>query len=295
MKTRYRILGSVVLIMAVLAVTAAVAYAKYRLIEQKASGPKPPEMPVAVRLKVSAAHKYRQQTTVIGTVLAPQSIMLSNEVAGTVKTIGFKPGSPVEAGQILVELDTSVEQAELLSAQARVRLTKSTLARMRRAATTDAVTAAEVEEAEAQFDQANASVEQLKAVIDRKTLRAPFRANIGLCNTHVGQFLPSGFQIATLQSIDDFLHIDFMIPQTAADWVKVGDPVKLVDGTLSFPATIVALDARADRLSRNLMARARLSPVPQQLVPGDSVRVVVEFGPELESTVVPLKRFAVHP
>ncbi len=150
-------------------------------------------------------------------------------LAGTVRHIGFEPGALVKAGQVLIELDTSVEQAELLASQARVRLTQSTLNRMLKAASTDAVTAAEVEEAQAQFDQASAQVEQLKAVIARKTLKAPFDARVGLSNTHLGQFLPSGFQIATLQSVDDFVHVDFMIPQHAADSVRVNDQVKLID------------------------------------------------------------------
>ncbi len=213
--------------------------------------------------------------------------MISNEIAGTVRKVGFNSGDLVEEGQVLIEFDTSVEQAELLSAQARVRLSKSTLSRMRRAATSDAVTAAEVEEAEAQFDQASAAVEQLKAVIARKTIRAPFRGRVGLRNTHEGQFLSSGFQIATLQSVDEFIHIDFMIPQHAADWVAVGNQVSLIDALGTYPAKVIALDDKADKQSRNRMGRAELSPIPPQLVPGDSVRVVIEYGPEVTTSAVP--------
>ena len=287
MRIRDQIAGSLVLITAVVGVGGALAYAKYTQIQKAMATPPPPEMPVSVRVSPVTQVTFRQQTTVIGTVLALRSVMLSNEVAGTIRKVGFESGDLVEEGQVLIEFDTSVEQAELLSAEARVRLSKSTLSRMRRAATSDAATAAEVEEAQAQFDQASALVAQLKAVIARKTIRAPFRGRVGLRNTHEGQFLASGFQIATLQSAEDKIHVDFMIPQHAADWIAVGNSVSLSDATGTYPAKVIALDDKADKLSRNRMGRAELSPIPPQLVPGDSVRVVIEYGQELTTTAVP--------
>ncbi len=287
MRIREQIAGSLVLVIAVVSVGGALAYAKYTQIQQAIHAPKPPEMPIAVRASAVSQVTFRQQTTVIGTVLAKRSIMISNEVAGTVQKVGFESGDLVDEGQVLIQFDTSVEQAELLSAQARVRLSQSTLSRMRRAIASDAVTAAEVEEAQAVFDQATAAVAQLKAVIARKTILAPFRGRVGLRNTHEGQFLASGFQIATLQSVDDFIHVDFMIPQHAADWVAVGNQVSLIDSVGTFNAKVIALDDKADKQSRNRMARAELSPVPPQLVPGDSVRVVIEYGPEITSAAVP--------
>lgn len=287
MNTPARWVGSLVLVLCVLALGFGLAFMKYREIQRAMAMPPPPEMPVAVKIRPVSSVSYRQQTTIIGTVLAPQSIMLSNEVAGTVSRVGFQSGDVVAQDQVLIELDASVEKAELFAAQARARLAQSSLTRMRQAAVSDAVTATEVEEAQAQFDQAAAAVAQLQAVIARKTLRAPFPAKIGLNNTHLGQFLPSGYQIASLQSIEDFVYVDFMVPQSAADAVRVGDQINLVDAQITYPADIVALDARADRISRNLMARARLSPVPPALVPGDSIRVVLEYGPRLETFAVP--------
>lgn len=289
MSTPVRWAGSILLVVCVLAVGGALALTKYREIQAAMATPPPPEMPIAVSIRSVTEMAYRQQTSMIGTVIAPQSIMLSNEVAGTVTQVGFQSGDLVTQGQVLIQLDTSVEQAEVAAAAARVRLARSTLARMRQAAVSDAVTAAEVEQAEAQFDEAAATVAQLQAVIEKKTLRAPFPGKIGLSNTHIGQFLPSGFQIATLQSSENFVHVDFMVPQTAADSVTVGDHIALADGAAQYTAHIMAMDARADRQSRNLMARAKLSPVPPSLVPGDSVRVILEYGPELQTLAIPLE------
>ncbi len=133
MRIRDQIAGSLVLVTAVLGVGGALAYAKYVQILQATSAPPPPEMPLAVRASRVSQVTFRQQTTVIGTVLAKRSIMISNEVAGTVRKVGFDSGDLVEEGQVLIQLDTSVEQAELQAAEARVRLSKSMLARMRKA------------------------------------------------------------------------------------------------------------------------------------------------------------------
>lgn len=281
--------GSVTLVLCVVAVGVWLGMAKYLEIRAAMSAPPPPEMPVSVILSPVSEVTYRRQTSMIGTVLAPQSIMLSNEIAGTVSKIGFEPGDVVKENQILIELDTSVERAELQSAQARVRLAKSISGRMQQAIKSEAVTPAELEESQAMLDQAMASVAQLEAVIARKTLRAPFRGKIGLSNTHRGQFLPSGFQIASLQSLDDFVLVDFMLPKAAAEFIKTGDQIQLANADSTFPATITAVDSRADRTSRNLMARAKLAPVPSSLLPGDSVRVLVEYGPTIQTPAVPLE------
>jgi len=228
-------------------------------------------------------------TTVIGTVLALQSIMLSNEIAGTVARINFESGETVGENKKLVELDTSVERAQLKSATAKLKMAKSTLTRTKQAATNRAVSELEVEEADMAFTQAEAEISQLEAVIAKKTLVAPFAASIGLSNTHVGQFLPSGSQIVMLQSVDDFINVDFMIPQSAADFVQLENEVKLIDDSATYIATISAIDAQADRSTRNLMVRAKLKPVPPQMLPGDSVRVLVEYGPLLNTAAVPVK------
>jgi membrane fusion protein (multidrug efflux system) len=226
---------------------------------------------------------------VIGTVLAPQSIVLSNEIPGTVSKLSFQSGDEVTLNQKLVELDASVERARLKSAEARVKIAESTLTRTRQAAMNRAVSELEVEEAEAAYTQAAAEIVELEATIAKKTLVAPFPARIGLSNTHVGQFLTSGSQIVTLQSLEGHINVDFMVPQSAANFVEVGNQVKLVDDQETYLATISAIDAQADRSTRNLMVRAKLSPVPKQLLPGDSVRVVIEYGPEMKTAAIPVE------
>jgi membrane fusion protein (multidrug efflux system) len=216
-------------------------------------------------------------------------------VAGTVATINFDPGQIVEERALLVELDASVERAQLDSAKARGRIAQSNFNRVREAAAARAVTPSELDEAEAQLDQAEAEVAELEAVIERKTLRAPFRAKIGLADTHKGQFLPSGYQIASLQSVSDFLYVDFMIPQSASDTVQVGQPVQLLRRDQRLTAEVVALDSQANRDSRNLLARAKLAGDIESLVPGDSVKVLIEYGEEQTTAAVPVESLQTAP
>ena len=281
--------GSILVLAAVLAIGGTLGWMKYSEISAAMAAPPPPEQPISINTALSTNVEYQHNTTVIGTVLAPQSIMLSNEIAGTVISMGFKSGDEVSANQKLVELDSSVERAQVKSAMARLKMAQSTLARTKQAATNRAVSELEVEEAESAYTQAAAEISQLEAVIAKKTLIAPFAARIGLCNTHVGQFLPSGSQIVSLQSIEGFVNVDFMVPQSAADFIGIDNAVELVDESGSYTARISAIDSQADRSTRNLMVRAKLEPVPKQLLPGDSVRVVVRYGPMLNTTAVPVE------
>ncbi len=282
-------IGSFLVIATVLAIGGTLGWIKYKEITKAMAAPPPPENPIAVTIANSTNVVFRNSTTVIGTVLAPRSIILSNEIAGTVSYLGFKSGDEVVENQKLVELDASVERAQLKSAEARLKMADSTLSRTRQAAKNRAVTELEVEAAESVYSQAEAQIIELKANIAKKTLVAPFPSRIGLCNTHIGQFLASGSQIVTLQSLEGYVNVDFMAPQSAADFIKVGNEVKLVDDQQTHLATISAIDAQADRSTRNLMVRAKLSPVPENLLPGDSVRVLIEYGPEMNTPAVPVQ------
>ncbi len=282
-------LGSILVIAAVLAIGGTLGWIKYKEITAAMTAEPPPVQPIGVTFADASNVEYQYNTTVIGTVIAPQSIMLSNEIAGTVIALNFDSGQEVDANQKLVELDSSVERAQLKSAVARLKMAQSTLTRTKQAATNRAVSELEVEEAESVFAQANAEIAQLEAIIARKTLVAPFKARIGLRNTHLGQFLPSGSQIVMLQSIDDYVFVDFMVSQDAADSIKLGSPVELIDESGTYQAEIAAIDSQADRSTRNLMLRAKLSPVPSQLQPGESVRVLVKYGPVLNTPAVPVE------
>lgn len=252
-----------------------------------ASAPEPAEVVTAA---TAVARDHRESTTSIGTILATRSVTLRNELPGTVRQVRLRPGEVVEAGALLVELDTSVEAAELRALQARAELAEATLARVERLYERRAESAIDRDNARAERDVALADIERIRAIIERKTIRAPFRARVGIADVHPGQFLDAGSRLTTLQGVDDAAHVDFAVAQAVAAGLAVGDEVQVLSGgedASGIPAQIVAVDARVDPTTRNAIVRARLQggSLPS---PGASVRVLVPVGESRSAVAIPV-------
>ena len=282
-------IGSGVLLAAVVGVAFGLAWWKKKSIDAAmAAGANRPEPSETVNVAVAQEREHRRTTTAIGTVLALRSITLRNEMPGTVKEVSLTPGQVVEPGTVLVALDVSVEDAELKAQEAQLALADTLLVRARQAYQTQSIPLEEVDRARAQRDVAAAQIIRTKAVIARKTIRAPFKARIGLSDVHPGQYLNEGFVITTLQGVDPAAHVDFSIPQAVAAGLREGDAVEVFTATTltPTPARIVAVDARVDPATRNAMVRARIegSVGPS---PGAAVRVRVPVGPARTAVAVP--------
>jgi membrane fusion protein (multidrug efflux system) len=220
--------------------------------------------------------------------MALRWVTLRNEPPGTVRQVVLTPGQVVEAGTLLVALDVSVEEAELKAQQAQVALAEAVLARTQMANQTRAVAEEEVDRARAARDVAAAQVERTRAVIAKKTIRAPFRARVGISDVHPGQYLNEGTELTTLQGVDDAAHVDFTVAESVAAGLRAGDGVEVVaaGGASPVAARIVAVDARVDPATRNATVRARVEAAGR-LAPGASVRVRVPVGPPVTAVAVP--------
>jgi membrane fusion protein (multidrug efflux system) len=249
-----------------------------------------PEHMEVVRAAVAAAGTHQRTTTSIGTVIALRSITLHNEMPGTVHTVAMKPGEVVEQGTLLVALDVAVEEAELRAQEAEVALAQTLLERRQRAQEKAASSAIDVERAKAERDIAVAQVARTRAIIDRKTIRAPFKAVVGMSDVHVGQYLNAGTQLTTLQGVDEAVHVDFAVTQLVAGGLHAGDRVQAVPPSSTTPvaAQVVAIDARVDPNTRNAWVRIRLEHAGPTLRPGASVRVQVPVGPVRDVVTVPV-------
>lgn len=258
--------------------------------EANAAAASQPEPVEAVSAAVATERQHRPTTTSIGTVLALRSITLRNELPGTVRHVRLTPGQIVEQGTVLVALDVSVEEAELNALQAQAQLAQTLLARTERMAERRAASQTELDNARAERDVALAQIARTKAIIARKTIRAPFRARVGISDVHVGQFLETGTQLTTLQGVDDAANVDFAVAQSVAAGLKVGEQVQVIGASDSTPVTarIVAVDARVDPATRNAMVRARLAAADHAAAPGTSVRIQVPVGPQRTAVVVPV-------
>lgn len=254
---------------------------------EAANQPEPMETATAA---VASSRDYRPTITSVGTVLAMRSITLSNELAGTVRRVNLTPGQIVEAGDLLVALDVSVEEADLEAQQAQAALAQTTLHRMEALSESKAVSQEEVDQARASHEVAAAQIDRIKAIIARKTIRAPFRARIGISDVHPGQYLKEGTELTTLQGVSDVAHVDFTVPQRVSAGLRVGDKLTVVGSNDStpIPARIVAIDSRVDPQTRNATVRAQIDGARTGPAPGASVRVQVPAGLTGKAVVVPV-------
>ena len=296
-----KVIKSAVLLTALLGIGGALAAWKYGAVSaSQAAGANQPEPVEAVTAATAVAREHRSATTAIGTVLALRSVTLRNELAGTVRQVNLKPGAIAEAGTVLVALDVSVEQADLTAQEAQLALARTTLARLERLRELNATSEIEVDKARAERDVAAAQIARTQAVIERKTIRVPFRSRIGIADVHPGQYLNEGSEITTLQSVDDALHVDFAVPQAVAAALNAGDRIAVSPGaeasSAALDARVVAVDARVDPATRNSTVRARIDLGSQPAkgaatanhpAPGSSVRVSVLAGPAARAVAIP--------
>lgn len=283
-------IAPLVLIGIVVATGTALASWKHSSLEQAeiaaASQPEPAE---AVAVAIAQEREHSPTTVSIGTVVATRSISVRNELPGTVRTVALTPGRIVEPGTVLVALDVSVETAELEAAQAQAELAQTRYERALKMVSQGAVSKTRFDQALAERDVARAQIERIKAVIERKTIRAPFRGRIGISDVHPGQYLNQGSLLTTLQGVDDHVYVDFTVAQQVATRLQVGDDVRIYprgeDSGLT--AEILAMDARVDPATRNAAVRARLPSADAALRPGASVRVQVPTNEAQLAVVVP--------
>ena len=256
-------------------------------VEASASQPEPME---SVMVAAAREIEHRQTTTSIGTVLALRSVMLKNELAGTVREVRLTPGQIVEAGTLLVALDVSVEEAELKAQEAQASLAKTVLNRRQNLSQELATTQEEVDRARADLDIAQAQMARTRAIIAKKTIRAPFKSRVGIADVHPGQYLDEGTQLTTLQGVGEAVHVDFTVAQQVSTNLREGDNVEIFAAghASAITARIVALDSRIDPTTRNAMVRARINGLDQAPAPGASVRVQVPVGPSRMAIAIPV-------
>jgi membrane fusion protein (multidrug efflux system) len=283
--------GSLLLLVMVTGVGVGLGAWKYKSVQESyAASANQPEPMESVMAAVAKEVEHRQTTTSIGSVLALRSITLRNELPGTVREVKLTPGQVVDSGTLLVALDVSVEEAELKAQEAQAALAKSVFNRRHNLNQDMATTQEEVDRARADLDVALAQIARTKAIIARKTIRAPFRARVGIADVHPGQYLNEGTQLTTLQGVDEAAHVDFTVAQQVAAGLREGESVEVFVAGDSSPiaAKIVAVDARIDPTTRNAMVRSRIEHAANAPAPGASVRVRVPVSSPRKGVAIPV-------
>jgi membrane fusion protein (multidrug efflux system) len=245
--------------------------------------------PTAVTTTVAEKSQWQPTLETIGTVTAINGVTISTDLAGIVSKIAFESGSQVKTGDLLVQLNTDQEQAQLAQAEAQRDWTQITLTRNQELVAKKTVSQSDYDSATAQFHQAQATVDQFKALIARKTLRAPFAGVVGIRQINLGQYLNTGDAVVTLQSFDP-IYVNFSLPQQNLSQLTVGQSVEInmdAYGDKVFPGKVTAINSLVDQNSRNVQIQATLPNSETQLRPGMYAKVKVVLPEAQEVVAIP--------
>ncbi|KIG17632.1 putative Co/Zn/Cd efflux system membrane fusion protein [Enhygromyxa salina] len=250
------------------------------------AGP-PPE---AVSTVPATAQTWEASLQAVGTVASVRGVQISGEVPGVVVRIGFESGALVEAGDVLVELDSRVERAQLAASQVTRDLAVTTARRTRELDAAGVEPQAQLDIDESALRQATAQIEVLRAQIARKVIRAPFAGRLGIREVNLGQYLNAGAAITTLEAVDG-AYVDFELPQHQRRDLATGLRVRLsVEGApeLDDEGTIVAIEPSVDPSTRMVLVRALVATPQSALEPGMFVRVEVVLPEQRQVVSVPM-------
>ena len=270
-------------------VIALLGFVKFRQIQvavgQAAAFQPPPE---AVTTVVAQQEEWPATLSAIGTVAPVQGVTVSADLPGPVERIAFDSGKAVREGDVLVQLDTQQERAQLAAVEAQRELARLNFARMKDLLDQRVISRSEYDRATAEQKQTDAQVAEIKAAIDRKTIRAPFSGILGIRQVNRGQYLAAGDPVVPLQSLNP-IYVNFGVPQQEAGRVRLGRSVRITseeaDG-FEFTGRVTAINAVVDEATRNVQVQATLANPDGQLRSGMFVQVEVLQG--VSRTVIAL-------
>jgi len=273
-----------------LAIVAALGFVKFKQIQtaiaEGAAFQPPPE---AVTTTVASEDQWPSTLSAIGTMAAVHGVTVSADLPGIVERIVFESGQAVSAGDVLAVLDTRQEQAQLAALEAQRELAHITYDRMQGLLNERVISQAEFDRASAENRQTEARVGEVHAVIDRKTIRAPFTGILGIRQVNLGQYLSGGGELVQLQSLNP-IYVNFDVPQQSASEVGVGRSVRITTNDaagLEWTGRVNAIDSKVDESTRNLRIQATLANPNGRLRPGMFVQTEVVLGPSRAVVTLP--------
>ena len=265
------------LVLVALFVTGLVFWTMNKIAKGKAMGAKFAPPPAAVTTVVVKPQTWQPVLSSVGSMKAVNGVLLSTDLAGIVAEIAFASGAQVKKGDLIVKLDTQQEDAQLRSAMAKLSLAKTDVIRKRDLMTKRAIAESEYDTAESQLLQMQASVEEMKALVSRKNITAPFDGLLGIRLVNVGQYMQPGAAIVPIESLDP-IYVEFSVPQQSFDLLAVGKKLRLSASGITgkhFAGEVTAIDSRIDEKSRNVMIQGTVANPDRALRPGMFVNVEV--------------------
>jgi membrane fusion protein (multidrug efflux system) len=245
--------------------------------------------PTAITTAQVKVESWQPQIHAIGTLAPVQGINVSADAGGPIVAIPVGSGAQVKKGELLVEIDTSVEVAQLASSEAAETLAKLERDRSRELRQKNTISQAELDSSEAKYNQAVAQAAALRATIERKRVRAPFDGRVGIRVVNVGQYVSPGQPLISLQQLDP-IYVNFAIPQRQLPSLSLGQKINVtVDAYpgASFVGELSAINAEVDSSTRNIAVQATLPNASERRRPGMFAQVAVSLDQTETMVVVP--------
>ncbi|MBA5603817.1 efflux RND transporter periplasmic adaptor subunit [Duganella sp. FT3S] len=289
-KRMFIMVGCVVLLVA------ALALGKFLQIRQMmASSPKPgPQTVTAIKVQ---ALEWQPQLNSVGTLVAVRGVDISSEIAGMVREVRFRSGDEVKSGQVLFALNDDADLAQLHALQAAAELAATVLKRDEAQFAAQAISQAQLDNDRAELKSRRALVAQQQALVDKKTIRAPFAGKLGITAVNPGQFVNPGDKLVTLQTMDP-VYVDFYVPQRQLAGLAVGQKLSLVSDAwpgAAFPVRLTAISPKVDPATRNVLVEATVANAKRQLMPGMFANVSLEQGDKQRHLTLPQTAITYNP
>lgn len=277
---------------------AGLGFIKFKQVQtamaQGAAFQPPPE---AITTIVAKAERWAGSLGAVGTVAAVQGVTVSADLPGTVERITFESGQAIRAGQVLVELNTRQERAQLTAAEADRDLAELNFNRLQGLLNERVISRAEFDRAVSEHKQSEARVGEIRAAIERKTIRAPFSGVLGIRQVNLGQYLKDGEAVVVLQALNP-IYVNFDVPQQAAGQVSVGRAVRITSGDAAgtmFSGRVTAIDSIVNEATRNVQIQATLENPAGALRPGMFVQAEVGTGASQSVIALPASAISYAP
>jgi membrane fusion protein, multidrug efflux system len=245
--------------------------------------------PTTVSSAVVKEEDWAPTLSAIGSVSAVQGAVVSAELGGVVAEINFQSGGVAKKGDVLMRLDSSAEEAQLHTAEADLELAKANLERERDLAARKVVSKQELDTAQSTFGQKQGAVDNMRAFITKKQIRAPFDGMLGIRQVNVGQMINSGQQVVQLTALDR-VYVDFALPQQNLPQLAAGYEARVHADSLpgrEFKGKVTAINSMVDNVTRNISLQATFDNPDHELHPGMFVKVDVILPEKSKTLVIP--------
>ena len=260
-----------------------------------ASAPKPG--PQTVSTVKAEMLEWQPQINAIGSLSPSKGVDLSSEIAGLVRSVNFHSGDEVQAGQLLVQLNSDSDTAAWRSASAAAELAEVVLKRDQAQLAAQAVSQAQVDNDLADLKSKKAIADQQLAVVEKKAIRAPFSGKLGSTAVIPGQYLNPGDKIVPIQNINT-LYVDFYLPEQRLSQISTGQTVNVTSDSYpgkTFVAHITAINPKVDVSMRNVQVQATLDNAKHLLLPGMFANVSVLVGAKKPYLTIPQTAITYNP